>query len=209
LRFEPYLKNKVTLGRDVEGYQHVNFAGQNAIGRGVVFTGQLKMGYGTTVSANSYFIGHIEIGNYCQIGANVGVLAKDHPIFFLSTYINQNLFSGSLHSHEESSKVVIGHDVWIGQGAIILRGATIGNGAVIGAGAVVTKPVSDFAIAVGNPARTIKKRFSDDVCELINATEWWLKSTEELRSHENLFHINSAEYPDDFKNALRAILGKK
>ena len=49
--------------------------------------------------------------------------------------------------------MTIGHDVWIGRGAIVLPGRTIGNGAVVGAGAVVTKPVAPYTIVARKPAQ--------------------------------------------------------
>ena len=58
--------------------------------------------------------------------------------------------------------VRIEDDVWVGAGAIILRGVVIGRGSVIGAGSVVTRSVPEYSIAVGNPARVVKARFSDD-----------------------------------------------
>ena len=54
--------------------------------------------------------------------------------------------------------IKIEDDVWIGAGAIILDGVTIGRGSVIGAGAVVTKNIPPYSVAVGVPARVIKKR---------------------------------------------------
>ena len=60
-------------------------------------------------------------------------------------------------THKVSKPVTIGNDCWIGGNAIILPGITIGNGCVIGAGAVVTKNIPDNCMAVGNPAKIIKK----------------------------------------------------
>ncbi len=60
----------------------------------------------------------------------------------------------------EFSKVTIGQDTWIGSGAII--GADVGKKCVIGLGAVVVKPIPDFAIAAGNPARIIKYRVAKE-----------------------------------------------
>ena len=50
-------------------------------------------------------------------------------------------------------RVTIGHDVWIGHGAILLPGVSVGLGGAIGAGAVVTKDVAPYTIVAGNPAR--------------------------------------------------------
>ena len=52
--------------------------------------------------------------------------------------------------------IVIGNNVWVGEGAAILAGVTIGESAIIGANAVVTKDVPPFSVAAGNPARIIK-----------------------------------------------------
>jgi maltose O-acetyltransferase len=49
--------------------------------------------------------------------------------------------------------VRIGHNVWIGGGAIVLPGVTVGDDAVIGAGSVVTRDVPPGAVVVGNPAK--------------------------------------------------------
>jgi hypothetical protein len=57
----------------------------------------------------------------------------------------------------------IGHDVWLGHGAIVLPGRNIGTGAVIAAGAIVTKDVAPYTIVAGNPARPVRRRFSEGV----------------------------------------------
>ena len=54
-----------------------------------------------------------------------------------------------------------------------MSGVTIGTGAVVGAYSVVTKDVRPYAIVGGNPAREIRRRFSDEECELLLATRWW------------------------------------
>ncbi len=68
-------------------------------------------------------------------------------------------------------KITIGDKVWIGNGVSVLEGVSIGKGAVIGAGSVVTKDVPPYCIAVGAPARVIKKYNFD------------LKEWESMRSH--------------------------
>ena len=54
--------------------------------------------------------------------------------------------------------VRIGRNCWVGMGAMILPGVQIGDGVVIGAGSVVVRDVEDYAVVVGNPAKTIKSR---------------------------------------------------
>ena len=61
-------------------------------------------------------------------------------------------------SKEYAYPVTIGEDCWIGGGAIICPGVTIGSRCVIGAGSVVTKDIPDACVAVGNPARIIRKQ---------------------------------------------------
>lgn len=57
------------------------------------------------------------------------------------------------------STLTVGDDVWIGARVTILGNVkTIGKGAIIGAGSVVTKPVPDYAIVIGNPAKILKFR---------------------------------------------------
>ena len=58
-------------------------------------------------------------------------------------------------------------------GATIMPGVNIGTGAVIGSGAVVTKNVGPYEIAVGVPAKVIKKRFPDATIEALLASAWW------------------------------------
>lgn len=58
----------------------------------------------------------------------------------------------------ESKPITIGKNVWIGTHVVILRGVTIGDDAVIGAGAIVTKNVPSHCVAVGNPARILKRQ---------------------------------------------------
>jgi maltose O-acetyltransferase len=58
---------------------------------------------------------------------------------------------------ESAKPIHIGHDVWIGGGAILLPGVTIGDGSVIGAGAVVVRDILPDVVAVGNPARIVRR----------------------------------------------------
>ena len=89
--------------------------------------------------------GRIYIGDKCLIGHNTVIATINHEI---SPKIRRDLIP---------RKVVIGDNVWIGSGSIILPGVTIGNNSIIGAGSIVTKDIPENCIAVGNPAKIIKK----------------------------------------------------
>jgi maltose O-acetyltransferase len=88
----------------------------------------------------------VTIGSDVLFGPGVQIYTASHP-----------LDSVLRRTHKISKPVTIGDDCWIGGNAIICPGITIGNGCVIGAGSVVTKNIPDNSLAVGNPAKVIKK----------------------------------------------------
>ena len=74
---------------------------------------------------------------------------------------------------QKAGDTVVGNDVWIGSEAMIMPGVQIGDGAVIGSRALVTKDVEPYSIVGGNPAKLIKKRFSDDDIQKLQEMKWW------------------------------------
>ena len=77
---------------------------------------------------------------------------------------------------------VIGNDVWIGQNAVILPGVHIGDGAIIGANSVVGSDVDPYTIVAGDPARVLRKRFDDELIDLMLRFKWWDKSIEQINA---------------------------
>ena len=75
---------------------------------------------------------------------------------------------------------VIGNDVWIGQNAVILPGVHIGDGVVIGAESDVGTDVGAYTIVVGNPAKVLRKRFDDELINLLLEWKWWDKTVDEI-----------------------------
>ena len=69
--------------------------------------------------------------------------------------------------------IIVENDVWIGMNVMIMSGVKIGSGSVIGAGSVISKDVEPYSIVVGNPAKVIKKRFTDDQIDIVLKSEWW------------------------------------
>ena len=178
---------KVILSGFSRGLQNVTFEGKNAVPDGCNFSGKIKIGYATTLGYRNLLGGTISIGKYCQLGVDVALHATNHPISYMTTYINQNLFQGELKQLKEENTITIGHDVWLGHGVIIVGNVTVGNGAIIAAGSVITKDVEPYAIVAEVPAKEIRKRFSDTIIKEIETLQWWDKSEQELEKIKPLF----------------------
>jgi len=108
----------------------------------------------------------VTIGKYVCINDGVIILSASHDV------------SDPLWRHKKAP-ISIGDYAWIATNAIILPGVTIGRGAVVGAGAVVSKNVNDYTIVIGNPAKEIDKKRTEDLkynpCEFLATNNAWLK----------------------------------
>jgi phosphonate metabolism protein (transferase hexapeptide repeat family) len=135
----------------------------------------------------SYFERHAEaiyavIGKFCSIAANTRINALEHPLeritqhkvsYRPNEYFRYRGVDEDFRRRRQAKRVIVGHDVWIGHGAVLMPGVSIGNGAVVGANAVVTRDVPAFAIAAGNPAKVLRPRFPEAVAARIEALAWW------------------------------------
>lgn len=92
----------------------------------------------------------LSIGDHSMIGGGVLICGVNHGYSEQGIPMRQQPF--------EAAPIVIGHDVWVGMGAIILPGVTLGDGSIIAAGAVVTSDVPSGAVVSGVPARLAKHR---------------------------------------------------
>lgn len=134
------------------------------------------LGMGTQVGNDTWIrrcksIGRFSvIGEHCRIGVALGVNTGELPVCAMirsrqGWWENAFKIEYPLVS-EKRSPVVIGSDVWIGDGAIILEGVTIGDGAVIAPQAFVSASVPEGALVCGNPAHISGYRYS-------KAFPWW------------------------------------
>lgn len=94
--------------------------------------------------------GTITIGDHVLMASDITLCAHNHGMDPESDipYMDQPL---------TCAPITIADDCWIGDKVIVLPGVTIGKGSIIGAGSVVTKDVPEYSIAVGNPARVVKR----------------------------------------------------
>ena len=140
------------------------------------------------------------IGKFCQIAAGVEFIMNgaNHQMNAVSTFPFYTLAGWDMEQPEKDDMLlkgdtVIGNDVWIGQNAVILPGVKIGDGAIIGANCVVGSDVPPYTIMIGNPARILRKRFDDELTELLLKFRWWDKSIEEINDLIPLLTCNDID----------------
>ena len=138
----------------------------------------IKVGYGSYGGCfkEKVIPSGVTFGNYCSVAPNIRIFRANHPKEnFTSHPILYNPICGYMQDDQlERPELLIGHDVWLGEWSMIMPSVKrIGNGAMIGAGAIVTKDVDPYSIVAGSPAKVIGQRFSQQVIEKLEKTEWW------------------------------------
>ena len=144
------------------------------------------------------FIGDkLIIGKFCMIASDATfIMNGGNHLTEATTAYPFAIFGGDWQhamdgkSYPSKGDTEIGNDVWIGQDATIMPGVQIGDGAIIATKAVVTKDVEPYTIVGGNPAKPIKKRFSEATISKLLQLKWWdwdiekiTKNLEKLTSH--------------------------
>ena len=129
------------------------------------------------------------IGKFCQIAKDVEFIMNgvNHQMNAVSTfpfYILEGWDQEvpSLSKMPVKGDTIVGNDVWIGQNATIMPGVIIGDGAIIGANSVVAKNVNPYTVVAGNPIKVIRKRFDDELIELMLKFKWWNKEIDEINA---------------------------
>ncbi|MEW6642239.1 MAG: chloramphenicol acetyltransferase [Pseudomonadota bacterium] len=156
------------------------------------------------------------IGKFCSIAAMTRINPGNHPMHRATqshfTYRSSAYFPGEgddadFFDWRRDHHVEINHDVWIGHGAIVLPGRQIGVGAVIAAGAIVTKDVAAYTIVAGNPARPVRRRFTEATAERLLALQWWDWEHEALRvALPDFRHLAIEDFLDKYEARARAAI---
>lgn len=191
------LKSKNMHNVSVSKFEILNYDVEKPVILGTNIPEGSSIGKYATVG-KAFFYGKVRIGRYSTIAATARIGACNHPIYHLTGhaigYVSNNNFDDEYYEiirernktnykikeFLDSQKVknsqyycIIGNDVYIGTNTVIMSGVTIGDGAVVGAGAIVTKDVPPFAVVVGNPAKILKYRFSEDIIQDLLNLKWW------------------------------------
>ena len=152
------------------------------------------------------------IGKFCQIAAGVEFVMNgaNHQMNAVSTFPFYTLAGWNMKAPAPADMplkgdTVIGNDVWIGQNATILPGVHIADGAIIGASSVVGSNVEPYTIVAGNPAKLIRKRFDEELTNLMLEWRWWDKPIEEINA---LIPVLTSSDLTEVKKKVKEMLGK-
>ncbi len=153
----------------VEGIKNIVFEGKVSAGKHFWLATYEKY-QDQVFQPRIIFKGNFSASDFCHIGATNYIEIGRDVLFGSKVYVtdhNHGKYSGDRQSSPDQppilrllindQKVVIGDNVWIGDNSVILPGVEIGKGSIIGANSVVTKSIPDYSIAVGIPARLVKK----------------------------------------------------
>lgn len=147
-------------------------------------------------------IANTTIGKFANIAAMTRIGPTDHPmanaslhhfLYRSADYWDDAEPDAAFFARRRARRTAIGHDTWIGHGAIVKPEVTIGHGAVVASGAVVTRDVAPYMIVAGVPATPLRARFPEAVAERLIALAWWDWSHERLRAALEDFRSLPAE----------------
>lgn len=171
---------------NVKMYEHSEFGRRNIIRN-------VEIGYGSYTGQNTTIKDSI-IGKFSCLSSDVNIYGNSlHSYNKVSVYTDywiNKTFNQNFIDETETTKTIIGNDVWIGTNVVILDSIKIGDGAIIGAGSVVTKDIPAYSIAVGNPAKVVKMRFPENLISDLLKIEWWNLSPDILKQNIDLLRKN-------------------
>jgi maltose O-acetyltransferase len=143
MRIREYLVRRIfkKCGTDIKIHGRVHF------GSGY----KIEIGNYSSLNIGAYISNDTIIGENVMMGPGVTILSSSHATARTDVPMREQ-------GMNPSKPVVIEDDVWIGTKSVILPGVRIGAHSIVGAGSIVTKPVPQFCVVAGNPARLIRYR---------------------------------------------------
>ncbi|MEY4505397.1 MAG: hypothetical protein RL154_1698 [Pseudomonadota bacterium] len=143
------------------------------------------------------------IGKFCSIATGVKFMmggTQGHNYNWIASYPLDS-FDEDFDNYETippkayrlKGDTVLGNDVWIGAESMIMPGIKIADGAVVGARSLITKNIGAYEIWGGNPAKLIKKRFSDDDIAKLLQIKWWDWSVDKIKQNLSLLRNSDVE----------------
>ncbi|MCJ7670909.1 MAG: acyltransferase, partial [Acidimicrobiia bacterium] len=139
------------------------------IGQGTIIGPYVSLSAGVSPAHDLGAVEIVTIGDRCLIGKGSGIVGHERVVIGDDVFTGHHVYiTDANHGYEDPDlpigqqfapprPVSIGEGSWLGHGTIVLPGATIGRHVVVGAGSVVTGDLPDFSVAVGNPARVIRR----------------------------------------------------
>ena len=114
--------------------------------------GYIKIGKNVYIGTGTTLFGHVglEIGDYSLFAQNITITPYSH----IFDDPNVEIIKQGGHT----AKVIIGRDTYLGMGVCVMYSGSVGDGSVVGAHSTVVKPIPPYSVAVGTPAKVIKKR---------------------------------------------------
>ncbi|WP_349257485.1 CatB-related O-acetyltransferase [Phenylobacterium sp.] len=173
----------------------------------------LPLSMGAFTYSNAELELHVQVGRYGSIGRHVRWMGQPHPTDWVSTspVFYDDALPATGHFRETYGVtapawpyefglrlVEVGHDVWIGDGAMIAPGVKIGDGAIVGARSLVLHDVPPYAIVVGQPARVLRYRLAEDLIPRMLEAQWW-------RYAPNVLQPLPMNDPERFLDALAEV----
>ncbi|KAF4331983.1 hypothetical protein FBEOM_14227 [Fusarium beomiforme] len=116
-----------------------------------------RVDYGPNMSVGKKFYANFNLTVLDSAIVTIGDRVMIGPNVMISTATHETEVASRRAYIEYAYPINIGDDCWIGGGVTILPGVTIGEGCTIGAGSIVTRDIPAWSVAVGSPARVVKK----------------------------------------------------
>jgi len=147
-------------------------------------------------------IANAEVGKFVNIASFTRIGPTDHPMeqaalhhfhYRSDDYWDDVGRDEAFFARRVARRAVLGHDSWIGHGAVIRPEISVGIGAVVASSAVVTRDVPPFTVVAGVPAKPIRARFPEAVIDRLMALAWWDWDHATLRARLEDFRNLGAE----------------